>query len=120
MYIHRHKTIVGFSGRLGFREHPEHHWSTNIIGMDPALVMPIEWREEAPLESNPLNLKGTDIGRGFVILFGSIFAFPYSTLFLNYEGLSSKLRINALALVAVWVIRTAILLYLAGEFILPW
>ena len=87
--------------------------------MDPALTMPIEWREEAPLESNPLNLKGTDIGRGFVILFGSIFAFPYSTLLLNYEGLFSKLRINALALVAVWVIRTAILLYLAGELILP-
>ena len=80
-------------------------------------MMPIEWREEAPLASDPLKLKGTDVGRGFVIFLGSMFAFPYTTPLLNYQNLFSKLRINAPALVAVWGIRTAILVYLVGEFI---
>lgn len=89
--------------------------------MDPALTMPIEWRDEAPLDSDPLKIKGNDIGRGFVICFGSIFGFPYTTLWnSNVEGMWSKVRFNAPALCLCWVIRTAILPYLVGEFILPW
>jgi len=95
---------------LAFREHPEHHASANILGYDPALHMPVQWREDAPagLQSE------TTLPRGPVVFFGSLFLFAWNTAIHSSRGLWSKIRTNSLKFCIGWAIRTAILLKLVG------
>ena len=102
--------VTGINGRLAFREHPEHHASANILGYDPALHMPVQWREDAPagLQSE------TTLPRGPVVFFGSLFLFAWNTAIHSSRGLWSKIRTNSLKFCIGWAIRTAILLKLVG------
>jgi len=102
--------VTGINGRLAFREHPEHHASANILGYDPALHMPVQWREDAPagLQSE------TTLPRGPVVFFGSLFLFAWNTAIHSSRGLWSKIRTNSLKFCFGWAIRTAILLKLVG------
>ncbi len=102
--------VTGVNGRLGFREHPEHHASSNILGYDKALQMPVQWREDAPAD-----LKSeTTLPRGPVLFFGSLFLFAWTTAIHSLSGLWSKIRMNRLNYCIGWAIRTAILLKLVG------
>ena len=102
--------VTGINGRLGFREHPEHHASSNILGFDPALDVPVQWREDAQagLQSE------TTFPRAPVLLFGSLFLFAWNTAIHSSQGLWSKLRMNRFIFCIGWAIRTSILLKLVG------
>ena len=92
------------------REHPEHHASSNILGFDPALDVPVQWREDAPAGLQP----ETTFPRGPVLFFGSLFLFAWNTAIHSSQGLWSKIRMNRLIFCIGWAIRTAILLKLVG------
>ena len=79
--------VTGINGRLAFREHPEHHASANILGYDPALHMPVQWREDAP--AGPQS--ETTLPRGPVVFFGSLFLFAWNTAIHSSRGLWSKI-----------------------------
>eukprot|EP00956_Cyclotella_meneghiniana_P039028 scaffold164224_cov66-Cyclotella_meneghiniana.AAC.2 len=102
--------VTGVNGRLAFREHPKHHASTNILGYDPALRVPVQWREDAPggLQSE------ITLPRGPVFFFCSLFLFPWTTVIHSSRGLWSKIRMNRLKFCIGWAIRTVILLKLVG------
>jgi cytochrome b involved in lipid metabolism len=102
--------VNGINGRLAFREHPKHHASTNILGYDPALNVPVKWREDAPAG---LQSKIT-LPRGPVFFFGSLFLFPWTTVIHSSRGLWGKIRMNRLKFCVGWAIRTSILLELVG------
>ena len=103
--------VTGINGRLGYREHPEHHASTNILGYDTALNLPVKLREDAPagLQS------AITLPIGLVLFFGSLFFFGWTTAIHSSRGLwESKIRMNRLTFCIGWTIRTAILLKLVG------
>lgn len=106
--------ITGFSGRLAYREHYEHHFSTNILGMDPALEIPVKWRDEA--EMMPLYEKvASVVGQGFIFSLGSLLAFPWTTMANTVSGLvNSRMRLQHRLYFVCWVVRNFGLLALVG------